>query len=129
MKVMRIFSDAAGVARVEWRAVPLTADADGRESSPDFPARRFFFRTAPAGHVNARHHAPQRQLIVVTGGVGQVELDDGTVWRFRPGDLIFAEDTTGLGHITRTLEGPRGFLYIAVPPDFDITAWPLAPAP
>jgi quercetin dioxygenase-like cupin family protein len=126
MKVMRIYSDADGVARVEWRAVPLVVEPGGRESSPDFPALRLFFRTAPEGHVNARHHAPQRQLIFVTSGVGQVELDDGTTWRFVPGDVLFAENTSGHGHVTRTLEGTRGFLYVAVPDTFDITRWPLA---
>lgn len=125
MKVMRIFTDADGRARVEYREVPLDANAD-RPKSPDLPALRLFFRETPAGHVHGKHRAPQRQFIFVTHGVGEIELDDGSTWRFKPGDVTFAEDTTGSGHITRTLEGPRGFMHIPVPDTFDITAWPLA---
>src|SRR5258706_125910 len=42
------------------------------------------------------------------------------------GFFIFAEDTTGEGHVTRTLEGTRGFAHVPVPGEFDITRWPIA---
>ena len=61
-----------------------------------------------------------------TGGAGEIELGDGTRHRFGPGDVIFAEDTAGDGHVTRTLEGTRGFAHLPVPDGFDITRWPLA---
>ena len=60
----------------------------------------------------------------MTSGVGEIELADGTRHRFAPGDILFAEDTTGEGHITRTLEGTRGFAHVPVPDEFDITRWP-----
>lgn len=126
MNVLRIYSGPDGAARVERRIVPLAADAQGRATSAAFPAERFFFRETPPGHVHDRHRAPQRQLIFVTSGSGEIELDDGSRWGFRPGDLIFAENTTGSGHVTRTLEGIRGFVHVAVPEDFVISDWPLA---
>ena len=126
MNVLRIYSDPQGIARVERRLVPLARDAQGRATSPSFAANQFFFRETPPGHVHGRHRAPQRQLIFVTSGSGEIELDDGSRWRFGPGDLIFAENTTGQGHITRTLQGVRGFVHLAVPDDFAITDWPLA---
>jgi hypothetical protein len=43
----------------------------------------------------------------------------------RPGDLIFAEDTTGRGHITRSLRDVRGFVHVAMGDDFDVSDWPL----
>ena len=126
MNVLRIFSDAEGVARIERRQVPLQTDPQGRATSPAFAARQFFFRETPPGHVHGQHRAPQRQLIFVTSGAGEIELDDGSRWRFEPGDLIFAENTTGQGHVTRTLEGVRGFVHLGVPENFAITDWPLA---
>ena len=126
MKVMRIFSDAEGVARVEWREVPMHNDASGRPTSPRFPAAGFFFRDTPPEHVRGKHRAPQRQFIIVTTGIGEVELDDGSVHRFASGDIIFAENTTGKGHVTRNVEGVRGFVHLPVPESFDITDWPLA---
>jgi quercetin dioxygenase-like cupin family protein len=128
MKVLRIYSDSEGIARAEWRAVPLALDASGRSTSARFSAKDFFFRDTRPGHVHGKHRAPQRQLIFVTTGIGEVELDDGSKWRFSPGDIVFAENTTGHGHVTRSLEGVRGFVYLAVPDEFEISRWPLLEA-
>ena len=126
MNVLRIYSDPHGIARIERRKVPLERDQQGRATSTSFAARQFFFRETPPGHVHGKHRAPQRQLIFVTSGCGVIELDDGSLWRFGPGDLIFAENTAGQGHVTRTLEGIRGFVHVGVPDDFSVTDWPLA---
>jgi hypothetical protein len=128
MRVMRIFADDRGMARVEWRLVPLAPDASGRPTSPRFPAREVFFRATPKEHARGKHTAPQRQLIVVVGGIGEVVLDDGSRHRFGPGDMLFAEDTSGHGHETHVVEGIRGFVHVPVPDSFDVTAWPLAGA-
>jgi gentisate 1,2-dioxygenase len=126
MIVTRIFTAADGGARIEWRAVPMEPDSSGRATSADLPALRLFFRDTPPAHVNPKHRAPQRQFIFVTAGIGEIELADGSRHRFAPGDVLFAEDTTGDGHITRTLEGMRGFAHVPVPDEFDITRWRLA---
>ena len=126
MIVTRIFAAPDGKACIERREVPMTPDASGRATSPDLPALRLFFRDTPPAHVNPKHRAPQRQFIFVTSGIGEIELADGTRHRFAPGDVLFAEDTTGDGHVTRTLEGTRGFAHVPVPHEFDITRWPLA---
>jgi len=126
MKVMRIFADSDGVARVEYRRVPLVPDPSGRPTSGRFPALDYFFRETPAEHARGKHRAPQRQFIVVVSGIGEVVLDDGSRHRFHPGDLLFAEDTTGRGHETHVVDGVRGFFHIAVPDGFDINRWPLA---
>src|SRR5258708_7237039 len=124
MIVTRIFTAADGSACIERREVAMQPDASGRATSAELPALRLFFRDTPPAHVNPRHRAPQRQFIFVTSGVGEIELGDGTRHRFAPGDILFAEDTTGDGHITRTLEGMRGFAHVPVPDAFDITRWP-----
>ena len=128
MIVTRIYADAEGRARIERRAVPMAPDASGRATSPDFCALRLFFRDTPPAHVHEKHRAPQRQFIFVASGAGEVELGDGTCHRFGPGEVLFVEDTTGEGHVTRTLQGVRGFAHVPVPAEFDITGWPLAAA-
>jgi gentisate 1,2-dioxygenase len=125
MIVTRIFAAPDGKACIERREVPMMPDASARPTSADLPALRLFFRDTPPAHVNPKHRAPQRQFIFVTSGTGEIELSDGTRHRFGPGDVLFAEDTTGEGHVTRTLEGTRGFAHVPVPPGFDITRWPL----
>jgi len=124
MIVTRIYAAPDGTACIERRQVPMAPDASGRATSADISALRLFFRDTPPAHVNPKHRAPQRQFIIVTTGIGEIELADGTRHRFAPGDILFAEDTTGEGHITRTLEGTRGFVHVPVPDSFDITLWP-----
>ena len=126
MIVTRIYAGPAGRACIERREIPLRPDKSGRATSADLPASRLFFRETPPAHVHEKHRAPQRQFIFVTCGVGEIELDDGTRHRFAPGDILFAEDTTGGGHVTRTLEGMRGFAHVPVADAFDITLWLLA---
>ena len=125
MIVTRIYAAPDGKAHIERREVPMTPDASGRATSPDLAALRLFFRDTPPAHVNGMHRAPQRQFIFVTSGVGEIELGDGTCHRFARGEVLCAEDTTGDGHITRALEGTRGFAHVPVPDEFNITHWPL----
>ncbi len=97
-----------------------------RPASATFRADALFFRETAEGHVQDLHNAPRRQLIFLASGLLELESSDGTRILCRPGDLIFAEDTTGKGHITRSLRGTRGFVHLAMPPDFDVSQWPLA---
>lgn len=54
-----------------------------------------------AGTVAAAHTAPQPYVVIVLSGEGEVETSNGESRRFGPGDLIFCNDLTGKGHITR----------------------------
>ena len=49
------------------------------------------------------HVAPQRQYIVNLGGQVELEVAGGDKVDLNPGDIEVIEDTTGQGHITRTL--------------------------
>jgi hypothetical protein len=99
-----------------------------RPTSPTFHAGALFFRETPEGHVQDLHNAPRRQLIFLTSGMLELESSEGARFLCRPGDLLFAEDTGGKGHITRSLRDVRGFVHVAMPDDFDVSAWPLASA-
>ena len=68
------------------------------------------------------HHAPQPQFAINLTGDIQVEVSDGSKRHIGPGDLVFLEDTTGKGHITRLL-GPVTALFIKPVDGFDIHAW------
>ncbi len=47
------------------------------------------------------HPAPRRQFAIILSGEMEVEIGDGSKRRFKAGDVLLAEDTTGQGHITR----------------------------
>jgi hypothetical protein len=67
------------------------------------------------------HNVPRKQFAINMTGELEVELSDGTRRKIGS-DLVFLEDTTGKGHITRAL-GPITNVFIQVPDDFDIVAW------
>lgn len=69
------------------------------------------------------HPAPRRQLVVILTGGLEIELADGSKRQFRPGELFLADDTTGQGHITRDLGGPRETLQIGLPATLDPVRW------
>jgi len=100
----------------------------GRPASDTFQGGAVCLRDAPEGHVQELHNAPRRQLIFLASGLLELESSEGERFICRPGDIIFAEDMRGKGHITRSLRDTRGFVHIAMPDDFDISAWPLVPS-
>lgn len=123
MRLVRIFTRPNGDSAIELREVPMSGGE--RPVSPTFQAGAMFFRESAEGHVQSYHNAPRRQLIFLTSGILELESSEGKRYVCRPGDLIFAEDTAGKGHITRSLRDTRGFVHVAVPADFDVTGWRL----
>jgi quercetin dioxygenase-like cupin family protein len=123
MRIVRIYSQPNGDSAIEVREVPMS-EGD-RPMSPTFDAGAMFFRETAEGHVQSYHNAPRRQLIFLTSGILELESSEGKRYVCRPGDLIFAEDTQGKGHITRSLRDIRGFVHVAMPADFDVTRWKL----
>lgn len=68
------------------------------------------------------HPAPRRQFVINMGGETELEVADGSKARVPDGGIIFAEDISGHGHLTRCPAGCRT-VCIAMPDDFDITRW------
>jgi quercetin dioxygenase-like cupin family protein len=71
-------------------------------SDPIDAARAVFFRI-PAGWFGDWHPVPRRQYYVQTTGELEVEVSDGEVRRFHPGDVVLVEDVSGRGHTTRVV--------------------------
>lgn len=68
------------------------------------------------------HTAPRRQFAINMTGSLEVEISDGSRHRIGQGDLVFLEDITGKGHVTRVLS-PVTNLFIQVPQDWDMLRW------
>lgn len=102
MKVVRIYTGPDGKSHFEDIDLPFTA---GGESGaiPLRAARGVRFNRYPPGYSRDWHCAPQRQYVVNLAGQAEIEIGDGTVRRFSPGDVLLAEDLTGQGHITRVV--------------------------
>jgi hypothetical protein len=69
---------------------------------------------ASPGRVSDWHTAPRRQYVITLSGHGELEFSDGKKLSVGPGNIELVEDTTGKGHITRTV-GSEDRVTIQVP--------------
>jgi len=88
---------------------PTTPHPLGNYSTP-FPATSIKFRDFESGGSYDWHNAPQPQYIVYLEGEVEVEISDTEKRIFKPGDILFATDLTGKGHISRTLTKGRSLI-------------------
>ena len=68
------------------------------------------------------HTAPRKQFAINMAGELEVEITNGVRRKIGVGDLVYLEDLTGKGHVTRQLS-PVSNLFLHVPENFDIVAW------
>ena len=114
-KVVRVYATADGGSRVE----ELTISPDAKPidiTRMTAGAYRGSGARAPDWHT-----APRKQFAINMTGELEVELTDGTRRKIGS-DLVFLEDLTGKGHVTRAL-GPITNVFLHVPEDFDVVAW------
>jgi quercetin dioxygenase-like cupin family protein len=57
----------------------------------------------PAGTEAPAHNAPQPYICIVLAGEGEVATSDGKTLRLGPGGLLYCDDISGKGHVTRSI--------------------------
>lgn len=108
MKVVRVYADSEGETHFDEMYLPLAA-VDFAPPAPPVnlsalaPATHYGFMSAPAGWDGDWHPVPMRMLTIYLAGEIEVEVSDGGVRRFRPGEVTLAEDTNGKGHRSRVV--------------------------
>ena len=122
MKVVRVFTGDDNESHFEDLEIPLIPGRYGQLSEM-VQAEGVIFRETPVGGLLDYHPAPRRQFVITLSGAVSVECADGSKRRFGPGDILLADDTTGRGHISRELEGPRRSIFIPIPDDLDLSPW------
>ena len=120
MKVTRIYTGDDNRSHFEDIEVDFPERAGLSARTPAFEAQSISFREADEIVELDFHNAPRRQFVVTIAGRAEIECGDGSKLAFGCGDVFFAEDTTGEGHITRSLEVPRRSVVVPVPDDFDL---------
>ena len=68
--------------------------------------KRVILGSQTEDNVEGFHTTRQRHYAMYLGGAAEMEASDGVKLRFRPGDLLLHEDTTGKGHRARILDKP-----------------------
>ena len=117
MEVIHIHAGADGVShasrvRVLGSPKPLPIDA--------------VTATSIAQGTEDWHKAPAKTFTINVVGDIEAEVGDGTRVKIGKGDLVYLEDLTGKGHVTRLLT-PVANLFIRMKPDFDFLAWANGP--
>jgi hypothetical protein len=113
MEVIHIFAGEDGVSHVN--RVKVTG------SPKPLPAHSVV-TTSIAQGTEDWHIAPAKTFTINVVGDIEGEVSDGTKVRIGKGDLVFLEDRTGKGHITRLLT-PVANIFIRMEDDFDFLAW------
>ncbi len=122
MKITRLYTGEDNRSHFEELEIPMMPAAYGTDSA-EMPAGSLLFRETSGQASFGFHTTARRQLMITLRGIGEVECGDGARRRFGPGDVLLAEDTSGEGHISRDVEGPRERLFIPLPDDFDVSRW------
>jgi hypothetical protein len=113
MELVRVYTGDDGQSHFEDVTVDLQDFGMRGHISPLWPGRGVQFRTVPREYFLDFHTAPRRQLVVNLTGSVEIEIGDGTRRRLGPGEILLAEDTTGQGHISRSVDDePRTCLFI-----------------
>lgn len=108
MRCTHLFSDSAGESHFDTMEIELSPEiyappAPPEEVSQPIAARQLIFLSVPAGWFGDWHPSPVRQYMIVISGDLEIEVSDGEVRRFGPGDIVFGEDTEGRGHVSRVV--------------------------
>jgi len=122
MLLTRVFTGADGESHFEDLDIPLDASGLGAMSSR-VATTGAWFRETPGSLVLDYHPAPRRQFVIFLAGIVELDCGNGEVRRFAPGDVLLADDTTGRGHVSRDVEGPRRQVFVAVADDLDVAPW------
>ena len=115
MKITRLYTGSDSQSHFEDIDIPLNEYQTGERLSELIEATGIVLRET-SGDLNMDwHRAPCRQFVITLAGEGEIITGDGTCRRFRPGDIMLAEDTTGQGHITRAVDKrPRTSIFVAL---------------
>ena len=109
---LRIYADTMGethMQEVEFALLPKQVFKDNLplRMSETLASSGCSFCRVPVGMREVGwHNPPRRKLVIWLTGEVEFETSDGDVRRVAAGSVVFAEDTTGRGHISRhPLEG------------------------
>ena len=107
MKFQTIRADEAGQSHFHTVEVPDQEVPFGPPPNPTGfrtelgPVESMFLFSVPAGTDVPAHNAPKPYICIILSGECAVIASNGDSRQFGPGDVLFCDDLTGKGHVTR----------------------------
>ncbi len=98
MRCVRFWTNNEGLSEFQEGMIALQPSKNDSLVSEKMQVITSFFEETAAASKPTWHTAPNRQLVVTLGGTLEFQIANGRQFTIHPGDVIFAEDTTGGGH-------------------------------
>ena len=118
MQITRIFSNEEGDSLFEDIEIELESAGEIGNLSNNYPVENTIFRETSGDYDFDFHNAPQRQFVVLLDGIIEIETSLGVKRRFEKGEILLAEDTSGKGHKSKSIDGKlRRSLFITLKDD------------
>jgi hypothetical protein len=105
MKITRLYSDENGESHFQDFEIELKDAGEIGMLSDNFPVKDIIFRETDGNYDFDFHNAPQRQFIILLDGIIEIKTSLGDTRKFKAGEILLAEDTSGKGHKTRSIDG------------------------
>ncbi len=115
MKFVHLYTGADGLSHFKDVEIEMSDAGSRGQSSESIKATGIFFSISGADYDLDWHNVPRRQFVVTLEGDVEITASDGTKRRFGPGDVMLADDTTGRGHTSRTMNNkPRKAIFVTL---------------
>ena len=105
MKIIRLYVDEKGESHFQDIEVEFEAPTPSGRVSARQAATGIIFREVPPDYDLDWHPAPRRQYIINLDAGVQLTASDGETRRVKAGEVVLVEDTSGKGHLSKTLDG------------------------
>jgi hypothetical protein len=105
MKIHNLYTDENGESHFRDIEIEWVETRRGSRLSKRFPATAVIFRETEADHNVDWHPAPRRQYIINLDAGVQITASDGESRIIGPGEVILVEDTSGKGHLSKSVGG------------------------
>jgi len=103
MRIHNIYADADGVSHFRDIEVEWVERVRSSDRSTVFPATGIQFRRTEADFALGWHAAPRRQYVINLDAAVEITVGDGETRVIEAGHVLFVEDTTGKGHLSRSI--------------------------
>lgn len=105
MRIHNLYADENGESHFRDIEIEWVEERASGLFSKKFPATGMIFREMPLRYDNDWHTAPNRQYNINLDADQEIVASDGETRVIKAGEIILIEDTTGKGHIARTVGG------------------------
>jgi len=107
MKAVKIITKKDGKSAFVDFDINIENSGDLGSLSETYPVKGLIFRETSGDYDYDWHNAPARQFVLILEGEVDITTGENETRRFRTGDILLVEDTTGQGHISRAVDGKK----------------------